>query len=348
MTASEIPPKVTSKDVAKLAKVSQSTVSYVLTGKRPISAETRERVLAAIETLTFEPNARARALASQRSRVIGLMVPIRVDDTNDSSGYLPFVTTLASAARTHDHDLLVVTADQGSAGLSRLAGRSICDAILLMDVEANDERIPVAEALGVPVVLIGVPDEPKDLHCVDVDHALAAQMAVDELVDTGHDQIVLMGYTSEVIARDLNFVRRFINSAQAAAAKHGIPLEIVAPVDATRDSAHQAVDRALTLGKGKRLGLLVANLPALPLLLNALWARNIVPGKDVSVIGLCTDAMAAQTEPPLTNLSLEPRDVSLRAIHAVFSALGLTDPEDASPQIELLQPRLTRRHSVMS
>src|SRR3954452_21456189 len=46
----------TSKDVARLAGVSQSTVSYVMTGKRPISESTRQRVLAAIEELTYEPN----------------------------------------------------------------------------------------------------------------------------------------------------------------------------------------------------------------------------------------------------------------------------------------------------
>ena len=65
----------TSKDVARIAGVSQSTVSYVMSGKRPISERTRQRVLAAMEQLTYEPNAGARALASQRTRVIGLVVP---------------------------------------------------------------------------------------------------------------------------------------------------------------------------------------------------------------------------------------------------------------------------------
>src|SRR5258706_12188489 len=66
--------KFTSKDVARLAGVAQSTVSYVMSGNRPISDATRTRVLEAIEALTYQPNAGARALASQRTRVIGLMV----------------------------------------------------------------------------------------------------------------------------------------------------------------------------------------------------------------------------------------------------------------------------------
>ena len=65
----------TSKDVAEAAGVAQSTVSYVLSGKRPISEKTRKKVEAAIEQLTYQPNAGARALASRKTRVIGLVIP---------------------------------------------------------------------------------------------------------------------------------------------------------------------------------------------------------------------------------------------------------------------------------
>src|SRR6478735_8941173 len=86
--------KFTSKDVARLAGVSQSTVSYVMSGNRPISEGTRRRVLEAIEALTYQPNAGARALASQRTRVIGLMVvPVHgpgMDGVPDA-GALPFI-----------------------------------------------------------------------------------------------------------------------------------------------------------------------------------------------------------------------------------------------------------------
>ena len=89
--------KFTSKDVARLAGVSQSTVSYVMNGNRPISDATRKRVLDAIEALTYQPNAGARALASQRTRVVGLMVvPVHgpgLDGVPDA-GALPFIDDL--------------------------------------------------------------------------------------------------------------------------------------------------------------------------------------------------------------------------------------------------------------
>src|SRR3954470_11569834 len=87
----------TSKDVARIAGVSQSTVSYVMTGKRPISERTRQRVLAAMEELTYEPNAGARALAGRRTQVVGLVVPFQ--PRAGTAGLLPFIETIAACAR---------------------------------------------------------------------------------------------------------------------------------------------------------------------------------------------------------------------------------------------------------
>ena len=340
--------KFTSKDVARLAGVSQSTVSYVMSGNRPISEATRRRVLEAIEALTYQPNAGARALASQQTRVIGLMVvPVHgpgLDGVPDA-GALPFIETIASSAREHDHDVLLVTADEGSAGLQRLAGRSLCDALVLMDIEARDERVPVAASLPVPVILIGVPDDPAGLRCVDLDHRLAARMAVDELAVAGHDRLVFIGYPAELVDRDLNYVRRFLDAAFEAADAHGLPYELISPVEPRRESAQAAVDRALAGGEG-RVGIVVPNSPALQPILNALQLRGVMPGRDVSLVALCTDVVAEQAEPPLTNLSIEPRDVSLRAMETLFWLLEPTSA-GAPPAVDLLPPRLTRRASVL-
>jgi DNA-binding LacI/PurR family transcriptional regulator len=340
--------KFTSKDVARLAGVSQSTVSYVMSGNRPISEATRRRVLEAIEALTYQPNAGARALASQRTRVIGLMVvPVHgpgLDGVPDA-GALPFIETIASSAREHDHDVLLVTADEGSDGLQRLAGRSLCDALVLMDIEARDERVPVAASLPVPVILIGVPEDPAGLRCVDLDHRLAARMAVDELAESGHDRLVFIGYPAELVDRDLNYVRRFLDAAREAAEGHGLPFELISPVEPRRDSAQAAVDRAL-VGPEGRVGIVVPNSPALQPILNALQLRGAVPGRDVSLVALCTDVVAEQAEPPLTNLSIEPRDVSLRAMETLFWLLEPTSA-GAPPAVDLVPPRLTRRESVL-
>src|SRR4051812_50214722 len=97
----EVPmPAFTSKDVARIAGVSQSTVSYVMTGKRPISERTRQRVLATMQQLTYEPNAGARALAGRRTQVVGLVVPF--GSGSAVAGVVAFLETLAGLARGDD------------------------------------------------------------------------------------------------------------------------------------------------------------------------------------------------------------------------------------------------------
>ena len=231
---------LTSRDVARLAGVSQSTVSYVMSGKRPISENTRGKVLAAIEQLTYQPNAGARALASQRTSVIGLVVPF--GPGADTAGILPFIESIALSARQRDHEVLLVTSGEGSDGLRRLAGRKLCDAIVLMDIRRIDERVAVGAELRVPIVLIGMPKDTAGLHCVDVDFPMAARLAVDELAATGHDRILLIGHPAEAISQDLNFVRRFADAAEEAADRHGIAFEQVAPVEWGRAGARDAVE----------------------------------------------------------------------------------------------------------
>lgn len=334
----------TSKDVARAAGVSQSTVSYVLTGKRPISEKTRRRVLDAIEQLTYEPNAGARALASQRSRVIGLFVPF--ESGHDMTGLLPFIETITKSARAREHEVILVTSDEGSAGLRRLAGRSLCDAMVLMDIQRVDDRVPVAASLSTPVILIGVPDDPAGLYCADLDFPEAARMVVAELARTGHERVVFVGYSPEDVERDLNYVRRFLEPALRAADDAGLARLLLSPVPLGRQSARDCVRRAIEFGEGARLGIVVPNSLMVQPVLHALRRHGVEPGRDVSVIGLCTDSAASDCEPPVSNVSLEPREVSSRAMDTLFWLLDPT-PTGPPPAIDLVSPHLTHRETTL-
>jgi len=160
------------------------------------------------------------------------------------------------------------------------------------------------------------------------------------------DRLVFMGYPAELVDRDLNYVRRFLDAAREAADGHGLPYELISPVEPRRDSAQAAVDRALVGRPEGRVGIVVPNSPALQPILNALQMRGAVPGRDLSLVALCTDVVAEQAEPPLTNLSIEPRDVSLRAMETLFWLLEPT-LAGAPPAVDLVPPRLTRRESVL-
>jgi transcriptional regulator with XRE-family HTH domain len=107
-------------DVARAAGVSTSTVSYVLSGKRPISAPTRQRVERSIRELGYRPHAGARALASRTTNVLALMAPLRVDV--NVSVIMQFVTGVVTSARTFEHDVLLLTQDD-AAGNPQVLGQ---------------------------------------------------------------------------------------------------------------------------------------------------------------------------------------------------------------------------------
>ncbi|WP_063836787.1 LacI family DNA-binding transcriptional regulator, partial [Streptomyces sp. NRRL S-15] len=211
---------VTLAEVAQHAGVSASTVSYVLSGKRSISASTRERVEDSIQQLGYHPNAGARALASSRSNIIALMVPLRTDM------YVPVMMEIAIAvatsARTHGHDVLLLTGEEGPAAVRRIAGSSLADAMILMDVELHDERLPLLRDSGRTAVLIGLPADTSGLTCVDLDFEATGALCVDHLAGLGHREVAVIGEAAAVYERHTGFAERTVDGIRAKAQETGM------------------------------------------------------------------------------------------------------------------------------
>ncbi|MEL7977113.1 LacI family DNA-binding transcriptional regulator [Isoptericola sp. F-RaC21] len=330
----DMPKGPTSADVAREAGVSQSTVSYVMSGKRPISPETRRRVQEAIDRLTYEPHAGARALAGHRTSTIAVVVPVRPE--SGAQRLMMFVEEIVLAARRRDHDVLLVTADEGPAGLRRVAGRSLCDAVVVMEVGTEDERVAVARELALPVVFIGIPGDSAGLDCLDFDFEGAGRLLVAELADLGHRSVDVLGWAPDAVAQGINYVPRFERGARAAAAQRGVELRWHRP--AGEADVHRAVDGALASGDVP--GLVLA--AAIPETLRALTDRGSRPGRDADVVGLATDAEAESYG--LTAASTQPRDVSRRVMERVFALID----GDVAPGrgAELVPAVLARRGST--
>ena len=283
-------------DVARHAGVSPSTVSYVLSGKRSISDQTRRRVMDSIRALGYRPHAGARALASNRSNVIALVVPLR------SGIHVPIVMQMViaavTAARTYDHDVLLLTQDEGVGGLERVAGSSLVDAILVMDVEMHDVRLPVLRSLDRPSVLIGFPSDPSGLTCVDWDFEAAGAACAEHLADLGHREIALIGAPPAVYERGTGFAERTKAGFQRAAAERGV-YAVVRPCD-PEHARETAAD--LFRDHPGLTGIAVHNEPAIEPLLTAFRASGRRIPDDLSVIAVAPDDLAERLD--LTSISI--------------------------------------------
>lgn len=330
----------TAAEVAKLAGVSQSTVSYVMSGTRSISGETRERVLAAMRELSYQPNASARALAGRRTSVIGLVVRL-AGDTQIPSTY-PFIETVTEVARRREYDVVLATGEEGPAEIQRLAMRSIVDAIVLMDIRRKDPRVDVVPTVGVPVVLIGVPDAAEGLHCFDLDSETAGRLAVLELADSGSSEVVLVGEPAMSLETTPNAVARFERGARAEARRRGVTVRMRSRARRNRAGLDD-LRRAVRQWAGRRTGVVARSPATLDALLDAFLLEGIEPGADMPLVALCSDDHAESRRVSVTNVSPEAREISRRAMEAV---LALLDGTSRAPGVELVTPRLTRRETT--
>ncbi len=113
-----------------------------------------------------------------------------------------------------------------------------------------------------------------------------------------------------------------------------------------RGAARDVVRRVMSIDRAQRLGVIIPNSQTVQPILHALISNGLVPGRDISVIAHCTDETAEESEPTVTNVSLEPREVSRRAIELVFRLLD-HDQADPDSFLDLVPSRLTRRDTVM-
>ncbi|MGO4145537.1 LacI family DNA-binding transcriptional regulator [Paenarthrobacter sp. YAF11_1] len=332
----------TSKDVAQAAGVAQSTVSYVLSGKRPISEKTRKKVEDAIEQLTYQPNAGARALAGRRTHVIGLVIPFIPE--LEMGSIMEFVSVIASTARQYDHDILLVTEDEGAAGLRRVVGQQICDGLILMQVEDEDERLPIARSLNVPVLLIGIPRDPSGLVCIDADFEMAGDQCVRDMAAAGHDVISIIDWQPAVVNRHVNYVERFMGGADAAAQSLGVSVQHF-PGGADVSIITDSVDKALAATHGKP-AFIAPDRTVQDILRRALNARGLTPGVDVSVIGSASPTLAELQPIPLSTIDLRPAEVSRRAVKIICDLL---EAENQGPHesLELVPTVITHRASTL-
>jgi DNA-binding LacI/PurR family transcriptional regulator len=327
-------------DVARAAGVSTSTVSYVLSGRRPISPATRARVEASIVALGYRPHAGARALASRHTNVLALVAPLRIDI--NVPVIMQFVTSVVTEARSYDHDVLLLTNDEGTAGLERVAGGGMVDALIVMDVEDDDPRVPVLRGLRQPAVLIGLPNRPAGVSCVDLDFAATGYAAVAHLAEHGHRSIALIGPSPAVYQRGTSYATRFLAGFNDAVVHFGLR-SVAHPCEADYAGA-MACLRLVDDELPEVTGLVVHNEAALAPLLGILRETGRRVPQDISIVAICPADIAVGLPVRLTSVDIPAHEVGALAVEMV---MHLLDGRHRA-QTRLLAPTLTERDSCAS
>lgn len=330
------------KDVAREAGVSASTVSYVLSGKRSISAKTTDKVMAAVEKLGYTPDASARKMRGMRNQIIALNAPIR-GDINQAKYNAYFLRT-AWAARNAGYDVMLLTGPDAVKDIRRVTQSNLADGIVLLDVEQDDERAAQSGTFSKPCVAIGYPSSHAGCACVDIDFALMGRKAVDFLYEKGHRTVVFLRNNESDYNRHSGYVVIFRESLLAHAKELGMTVIESEHYEADSFDAQHFVSTVFVHPDRPTAIINQANASVLSQVLMALHDAGMSIPQDVSVLSCGTYFEGEPTRFPITEMPVMPEELCAEAMNLLVSAIE--EHTDIKGSVELIEPALKRRGSV--
>lgn len=167
---------ITIKDVAKLANVSPSTVSRVISNNPKISDATKVIVRQAMEELKYSPNLVARSLTNRSTKTLALLLPGSDDDFLQNPFFVKAMRGISNYAKKQGYYILFTHPDKNENELtllSNLLNSRWVDGVILTTVKEQDERIEYLKTQSEPFVVIGSPNDKDNVLWVDNDNVNA-------------------------------------------------------------------------------------------------------------------------------------------------------------------------------
>jgi len=193
--------KVTSKQVAAMAGVSQSAVSRYFSPNTSVSKKTARKIQSAADALGYRPNILARSLKSGRSRVIGLVVAYL-----ENYFYPDVVERLSNALQNEGYHVLVFISSNAADNVDRVLNEIMdyqVDGIIMASVSMSSSLAERCQGLGIPVVLFNRIQDDEHMSAVSTDNLAGGRKLADLLVSLGHRRIAYVaGFEGASTQRD--------------------------------------------------------------------------------------------------------------------------------------------------
>ncbi len=330
------------RDIAAVAKVSQSTVSRVLNDaptRVPIAAETRERVNRAAKQLGYRPNPLARGLRGASTMLIGAVVR----DFSD-----PFFATaieaLAVEAMARGYNVVLGHAhgrvDEGLALTAVLETRH-CDAIVMLgDMQDQPRLLDDLRNGTVPVVALWQGTSPLEFPTIDVDDRAGIVAGLQHLIELGHERI---GFISARLPGE-NWQRQDAFVEFMRQRFGGLPDGYVQVVPNTLAGGEDAVRALLALPEPPTAVASSTDLAAVGVL-HAVYSDGRTVPDQLSVVGFDDLLLAAHTVPALTTLRMPIGEIVGEGVELAID-LGRDPAMSREPRRRVFEPALIVRQST--
>ena len=334
--------KLTLEKIGELAGVSRATVSRVINNHPNIRKEVRERVLDVIATTGYQPNQAARSLASDRTGLLGLVIP-RVMQTLFTDLYYPRLIQGVSQACNESGNTLTLfishTEEEEQQLASQVMRQGFLDGVIIAGLHLDDSLNYILHS-GRPVLVIGEPLDYPQASFVDADNRLGAYTAVSHLISVGHSRIATITGQLDMAAGQQRR-RGYLDALQ----DHNIPVDetLIVPGDFEQEKAYQAT---LDLLPQNPDAIFVASDSMALSVLSALADAELRVPNDVAVVGFddltLVDTAVPFILPPLTTVRQPIRRMGVLAVETL---LDIIKQPEAPPRRVILPTELIIRQS---
>lgn len=317
----------TINDVADEAGVSVATVSHVINGTRYVSDELTERVERAMEELGYHPNAVARSLKTQKTKIIGLIV-------SDISN--PFFSTLLRGVEDHalekDHSLIVCNTDE-TLEKEKLyidvLSQKKTDGLIVAPTGKSDQELSKLKERNVPLVFVDRTLKEIEAPSVLSDNVAGAEAATRHLVDLGHRRIgIILGLESVNTSRERlrgyrNVIRKRSLNYDEDLVKQGYS-QVAGGAEAARE--------LLELNSPPTAIFSTNNLMTIGAMQGIQESGKECPG-NISLVGFDDFEWASTFRPRLTTVAQSPYEIGSEAAKLLFDSIESGSRETSEVRI---------------
>ncbi|GAB4534462.1 MAG: LacI family DNA-binding transcriptional regulator [Anaerolineae bacterium] len=322
----------TSQDVADLAGVSVTTVSFVINDKSGgnvrISDETRKKVWDAVEALNYRPSSAARALRTRRSNLLALMIP------HIAPPYHPLLAAAVQReAEQGNLDVIIYSTrdelQREKNFLDVLISRSV-DGVIIHSHQLSGDDIDSLVEAGVAVVIHGNSPTHPYADNVMIDEIKAAEEAVTYLIRKGHVRI------GTIAGPEATWDGRLRKEGYLKAlSSHNLPIDedLICEVDFFREGAGAlGMKKFLSLREPPSAVFAASDHLAVDALLFALDSGLSVP-EDVAIIGFDDTPTAIRVRPRLTTIHKDVNKLGTMAVQLLLERIDSESPLPARQKL---------------
>lgn len=315
--------KANIRDVAKLAGVSIGTVSRAFNGYTDISPQTKKQIEKAARILNYRPNISARNLSAKKPPNIGLIVAGLLDvNPRDSNAYLLLQGVFDYAMRNHLEIALYATdsPEQRSNSFIEFCSSHNLSGTILSGISMSDPYLDELLESPIPIVSIDFPAGGESAGWVSIDNRAAMRDMAEQMITLGHrDFLVLAGKKDTAINEE-----RLQGLEDAFAASH-IPFERESALyaDFSEEKAYAMMKDYLAVRSGLPVSCVLCFSDIMAMgAMRALKEAGLRIPRDVSVTGFDDLPIAVYTDPPLTSVRQDMRQLGSEAaamLHTMMS-----------------------------